>query len=373
MMHPTPEPSRHAIACLRLRLTAGIGDLLGRRILDKAGSAEHLWEMPSNQWRAIEGVGDKLISALQEASMHDLAPLLSRCAKEDIFLLAIGDRDYPPALAACDNAPLVLFGRGNPAALHAPRMLAVVGARRATSEGIAIVRRWSRYWAEQGVVIVSGMAPGIDSGAHRGALTANAASIAVLGYGLCTANNSQKRQIDALCAAGGCVISEQLPDTTARPQFFPRRNRIIAGLTPATVIIEAATRSGSLTTARHALTYDRDLFAVPGSVLSESHHGCHQLIQNGEAMLADNPQGIMRDLGWESSEQKGEEKKETAANDPNEERICALLAREAQHIDTLVEASGLTLSLLSPALLALEMRGVIERLPGNRYALTHPA
>ena len=364
----TTSATPAATACLRLQLARGVGDLVGRRLLDAAGSAEALWRMSPAEWRAIDGVGEKMVAALQEAAARDLAPLLARCAKAGIFLLGVDDDDYPPQLAACDDAPLLLFGRGNPAALTTPRMLAVVGARRASREGMAIARRWAEAWSRQGVTIVSGMAPGIDSGAHGGSLKGGAPGIAVLGYGLLTANEPQQRQIAALCDGGGCVVSEFLPTARAQAGFFPRRNRVIAGLAQATVVIEAALRSGSLITARRALGYGRELFAVPGGVLVDSHRGCHQLIQRGEALLTDSPQQVMEVLGWRQTAEEGARK--AAPSDPVEAQICRLLASEPLHIDAIAESTGLTVTQLSPALLALEMRGVIERLPGNRYLLS---
>jgi len=312
-----------------------------------------------------------MVTALTEAAQHDVASILHQCNNADIFLLAIDDDHYPPALASCDDAPLLLFGRGNPEALTQPRMLAVVGARRASSEGMVIVRRWAEAWSGQQVGIVSGMAPGIDSGAHGGSLKGETPGVAVLGYGLLTASDAQQRQITALCHHGGCVISEFLPSARAQAGFFPRRNRVIAGLAQATVVIEAALRSGSLITAHRALDYGRELFAVPGGVLVESHRGCHQLIQRGEAMLTDSPQQVMEALGWKPMLPQTSTTHTTAAN-ATEAKICQLLATETLHIDAIVEASSLTVTHLSPALLSLEMRGVIERLPGSRYALTLP-
>jgi len=353
---------------LRLQLANGVGGIIGRRLLDEAGSAEALWQMSPADWQAIEGVGNKMVAALRKAAAADLTPLLAQCAQAGIFLLGIDDDDYPPLLASCDDAPLLLFGRGNPAALASPRMLAVVGARRASREGVIIVRRWAEMWAQQQVVIVSGMAPGIDSGAHGGSLKGNSPGVAVLGYGLLTANAPQQRQIVALCDAGGCVVSEFLPTARAQAGFFPRRNRVIAGLAQATVVIEATLRSGSLITAHRALDYGRELFALPGGVLVDCHQGCHQLIQRGEARLIDAPQQVMEALEWQ--QERHPSSRQSIAANALEAQICQLLATETLHIDAIAEASGLTVTHLSPALLALEMRGVIERLPGSRYLLS---
>ncbi len=374
-MRSSHSPSDAALACLRLALTPQVGATIGRRLLDAAGDASRLWQMDAAQWRAIEGVGAKIAQALDHAASQSLAPILEACQQHGITLLGLEDDAYPPALADCCDAPLVLFVRGEPAALRHPRMLAVVGARRASREGVAIGRRWATAWSQQQVAIVSGMAQGIDSAAHGGSLKGDAPGVAVLGCGLLQANSAtQQRQIEAIYHHGGCVISEFPPQVSARAEYFPRRNRIIAGLTAATVVIEADLRSGSLITARRALEYGRQLFAVPGSVLHDGHRGCHHLIRQGEAELAESPQQVMDQLGWQAHGITPSASSTTApatADNPIEAEICRHLRREILHIDALSELCGLTVPKLSPALLALELQGVIERLPGSRYTMSH--
>ncbi|MDQ6974000.1 MAG: DNA-processing protein DprA, partial [Mariprofundaceae bacterium] len=229
-----------------------------------------------------------------------------------------------------------------------------------------IARRWSHYFSNSGIPIISGMAYGIDAAAHRGALQGNTPTIAILGCGLATLQHRQHEQVAAIMEHGGCVISEYLPTQTARPEFFPRRNRIIAGMCQGTVIIEADIRSGSLITARLANEYGREVFAVPGSVLHDGHAGCHQLIRDGAALLTDDAEQIIQHLGWQlppihSSAPTGD--------NALEHQILEALKHETLHLDALSESCGLTVPQLSPILLALELRGVIERLPGSRYTL----
>jgi len=245
-------------------------------------------------------------------------------------------------------------------------MLAVVGARRASREGQLIARRWCRYLSAQDIGIVSGMAYGIDTAAHAGALEATAPTIAVLGSGLLAAfSPEQQRQMDAI-AAQGCVISEFLPDTPPRPEHFPRRNRIIAALAGGTCIIEADIRSGSLITARQAAEYGREVFAVPGSVLGGLHAGCHQLIRDG-AVLAESAADILRHMAWK--QYRSAPGKSYVPAGEQEAAVIAALKQNIHHLDSLAEICDLTVPELSPILLALELQGVIERLPGSRYAL----
>ena len=261
----------------------------------------------------------------------------------------------------------MLFIKGDMETLAYPKLLSVVGSRKADREGRTLTRRWCRYLSRRGVGIVSGMAYGIDAAAHGGTLEGDAPTIAVLGSGLAAPfSSAQQRQIEAV-AAQGCVVSEFLPATEARPEHFPRRNRIIAALSRATLVMEADIKSGSLITARQAMDYGREVIAVPGSVLTRTHAGCHQLIRDG-AMLAESAEDILRMLGWYADSQREKSRDYKPAN-ALEERIIKALEHEIMHIDALAEHCSLTVPELSPILLALELLGVVEQLPGSRYAM----
>ncbi len=330
------------------------------------GGIEELWASSSAELKCIDGVGDKLAAILKKQSKGSAEKILSACARAGIEPLSAGDTRYPVALLQSDDAPLVLFCRGDVQALNHPRLLAIVGARKASSEGRLMTRRWSRYLSANGIGIVSGMAYGIDAAAHGGALEGDAPTIAVLGCGLSTAfSPEQIRQIDAV-AAQGCVVSEFLPETGARPENFPRRNRIIAGLASATLVMEADIRSGSLITARLAGDYGREVLAVPGSVLSGNHAGCHQLLRDG-ACLVESPDDILRSMRWQAC--SGEKRTNYEPTNDNEAKIMAALERQILHIDALAEHCDLTVSKISPILLGLELIGVVEALPGSRYTL----
>ncbi|MDX8388478.1 MAG: DNA-processing protein DprA [Ghiorsea sp.] len=180
------------------------------------------------------------------------------------------------------------------ACLKAKKVLAMVGARKASAKGKLIARRWSSFCSLQNVVVVSGMAPVIDSAAHGGSLDAKKAGIAILGYGLDAGSAQQSKQIQAM-AELGCVESEDPPQAVAQKGYFPQRNRLIAGMAQALVVVEGGLKSGSMIMARQALQYGRGIFAVPGSILNDVHAGCHQLIQDG-AVLATSGEDILCDL-----------------------------------------------------------------------------
>ncbi len=357
--------SDSALAYLRLVMARGIGPRTGRQLVSACGSIHHLWSKPDEALRQIDGVGPKLIASLKEVNRSRAESVVERCRHGNISLICLEDEGYPQQLKTCEDAPLLLFARGDIAALHGPHMLAVVGARKASRESRVIARRWSAYCSKHGVTIVSGMAYGIDAAAHGGALEGDSPTVAVLGCGLDALSGRQKLQAEAI-AARGCVVSEFLPDTIARPEHFPQRNRIIAGLSEAIVVIEAGLRSGSMITAGQALSYGREVCAVPGSVLNDAHAGCHQLIRDGAALI-DSADALLRLLGWTRQVETAYESY-TPVNS-EEGKILAALKREIMHLDSLADACGLTVTELSPSLLALEMQGVIERLPGSRYTL----
>jgi len=245
-------------------------------------------------------------------------------------------------------------------------MLAVVGTRRASREGRLLARRWCRHLSERGVAVVSGMASGIDAAAHGGALEGEAPTIAVLGCGLAADTGPmQKRQQEAI-AARGCVVSEFTPDTTPRPEHFPRRNRIIAGLAAGTLVVEAGLKSGAMITAGHAAAYGREVLAVPGPVMPGQHAGCHQLIRDG-AYLVESVGDILELMRWQQPVRKRAATYAPASDE--EARVIAELGGRILHIDSLAESCGLTVQELSPILIALELAGVVACLPGSRYAL----
>jgi len=361
--------SDKALAWLRLAMARGIGPMTGRRLAQAAGGIEKLRSLPMRELQAMDGIGPAVLSALAQNLDQDVASVIEICRQRHIGLLCPDDAAWPESLKPFDDAPLLLFFQGEPDSLCHPRMLAVVGARRASRESSLITRRWCSYLSNRQICIVSGMAYGIDAAAHGGSLEGESPTIAVLGCGLAALSEQQQRQVQAI-AAHGCVISEFLPAVTAKPEFFPRRNRIIAGLSHATLVMEADVRSGSLITARQALDYGRELFAVPGSVLGGKHAGCHLLLREG-AVLAENADDVLQYMGWMSGG-KGASAggKPYQPSNADESKLLQALAGESMHLDHLAETCGLTVPELSPIVLRLELQGIIERLPGSRYMLS---
>jgi len=354
---------------LRLSLVAGVGVVTARQLIEACGSAQAVWQQNKQDWLAIEGVGPKLAHALADAQSDNITAQIqtriAECEQANIHIICPEDTAWPLQLQACFDAPLLLYVQGELSCLQAQHILGMVGARKASAEGKMVTRRWASYLSKQGVVVVSGMAPGIDSAAHGGVLDVQSAGIAVLGYGLKAGSPQQCKQIEAM-AEYGCVLSEYPPEKTAHPSFFPQRNRIIAGLGHGLLVVEGGLKSGSLITARQALAYGRDVFAVPGSVLNDVHAGCHQLIQDG-AILASDAQMMVTYMGWHDEKVRGNTYQPASEY---EAKIIALLKVEIKHVDALAEDCSLTVPTLSTILLALELGGIVEKLPGSRYTLS---
>lgn len=316
--------------------------------------------------------------------------------KPDNRLLTYIDKDYPSLLREIAQAPPLLFIHGDAAILSEPQM-AIVGTRQPTTAGQQLAGDFAAHLAEVGVVITSGLALGIDAAAHRGALTvAGGRTVAVMATGLDRVYPSRNRDLaHTIAAQGGALVSEFPPGTTALAEHFPRRNRIISGLSLGTLVVEAALKSGSLITARLAAEQGREVFAIPGSVHNPVSKGCHSLIKQG-AKLVETAADILEELGPLAAvviEQKskttdrqaftGSAHKMTAdAADPGVEQtqksvdlgpeyqqLLDYLGTQPVAIDTLVERSGLTVESVSSMLLILELQGIVATLRGGLYTL----
>jgi len=271
-------------------------------------------------------------------------------------------------LAELHDAPIVLYVRGE---IPGGRVrVAVVGARRASAYGREVARRLAKDLAARGVEIVSGGARGIDTAAHRGALDAPGRTVAVLGCGMsCNYPAENEALFDAIARSGG-VLSEFAMDMQPLPENFPRRNRLIAALAAATVVVEARARSGSLITARHALDYGREVMAVPGPVTSEASGGCHRLIQDG-AKLVEDAEDVVEELSpmyRDTLADRPAEPAEPGAPTADEAAVLALFDDPRPvHIDRLAEAAPFGMARLNPALLGLVLAGRLDPLPGGYY------
>jgi DNA processing protein len=276
------------------------------------------------------------------------------------------DADYPPMLSAIVDPPPVLWLRGPATALAAPAV-AIVGSRAGSPYALAVAEKLAADLAQRGVTVVSGLARGVDSAAHRGALSANGLTIAVLGCGADLVYPAEHRGLAREIAVSGAVISELVPRTAPLPMFFPQRNRIISGLSRAVVVIEAGEKSGSLITARCALEQGRDVLAVPGNVLNGRNRGGHALIRDG-AKIVETADDIVEELGVGVALAGPIDGADSGSARQAADPVLASLAPgETFDLDRLAERTGLPAARLLPRLFELELQGLVRREGGGRF------
>jgi DNA processing protein len=289
------------------------------------------------------------------------AAALARARTARIAPICLTDASYPVALTPLVDAPIVLWAGGATASLHAPAV-AIVGSRAASPYGLSVAGQLAGELSAAGVVVVSGLARGIDSAAHRGALDAGGATVAVLGSGVDVIYPPEHASLARDITRSGAVVSELVPGTPPLPRFFPQRNRIISGLSRAVVVIEAGERSGSLITARTALEQGREVLAVPGNVLSGRNRGGHGLLRDG-AKIVECADDILEELGM-SSRRAGNRPGPTLPDDPI---LACLTPGEPSDLDAISERTGLSPSRLLPRLFELELQGAVVRIGGGRF------
>ena len=300
----------------------------------------------------------------------DIEAALDWAAQPGNHLLTLADADYPQSLLTSDDPPVLLYAKGNTGMLNRP-MLAVVGSRNATAQGLRDAEAFAQALGDAGLTIVSGLALGIDAAAHRGALATAAGTVAVIGTGADRLYPARNEALARAIAEQGIVVSEFPLGTPALASNFPRRNRVIAGLGLGCLVVEAAPRSGSLITARLAAEAGREVFAIPGSIHSPLSRGCHQLIRQG-AKLVESAQDILEELRWESSRAATVAPDQMAEIESGgEEQVLAFLGDAPCGLDTLSARSGLTPADLLAMLLPMELAGRVAQLPGGLYQRLH--
>ncbi len=358
-------PHETGAAWLRLTLIPGIGGETQRKLLAAFGLPDNIFSADRSSLRGV--IGPKAADAVLDtdnSALVDKAIEWASQAGQQIITLA--DDAYPKALLEIPDPPTLLYVRGRAELLAMPA-IAIVGSRNATPQGEANARNFAGALAAHGYAITSGLALGIDAAAHRGALEADGATIAVIGTGADRIYPARNQQLARDVAENGVIVSEFPLGTPASASNFPRRNRIISGLSRGILVVEAAVESGSLITARLAGEQGRDVFAIPGSIHSPQSRGCHRLIRQG-AKLVETAQDILEELGSPPLRQAN-------AGTTPAGGICAIdsvdllshLGFDPASFDTLAARSGLTPENLSVMLLQLELDGRIASLPGGRY------
>lgn len=364
-----PEVSlKHKIA---LGLIPRIGDINARKLVSFFGDVETIFREPYRNLVKIPGIGSGLAKYITDRSYLESAEKeAAYVEKNNIRTLFYLDDDYPYRLRQCDDSPVVFFFKGN-CDLNAPKMLSVVGTRNATVHGReiceSIIRDLARGHPE--IVIVSGLAYGIDITSHKAALANNILTIGVLGHGFRTIYPSIHRSVANNIILHGGLLTDFVSDALPERNNFIKRNRIIAGLSDATLIVESGISGGALITADIAGSYNRDVLAVPGRPDDQWSKGCNSLIRENKAALVENAADIEYILDWMSEKQVIPVQK-TLFSDLNEteQLIYNLLVKEGElTIDIICRTLGIPVNKLSSLLLQMEFRGLIRSYPGNLY------
>jgi DNA processing protein len=375
------KTSETSMQWLALALTPGLGPTKARRVIEFFGGVQALFRASLTE---LEAAGLRAVSAQALGtgrSMELAQDELAKAAAADARIIALDDPGYPEQLKQIYDPPLILYIRGNDAAISRPG-IAVVGTRHPTPYGSGMAERLACDLAARGLVIFSGMARGIDTAGHRGAIAAKGKTVAVWGTGIDEVYPKEnKRLVEQILALGGAVISEFAMGTFPAPQNFPIRNRIISGISLGVLVVEAAEYSGTRITARCALEQNRDVFAVPGNVTNKGSWTPNTLIKQGAKLVAtwediweELPAQVRLTLqpegGYESQAEQTASLFGEAELAPHEKKIFALLkADEATHIDDIVERlePALSSSEIFAALFELELAGKVKQLPGKNF------
>ncbi len=356
-------------AWLHCLLTPGLGAAHWLRVLQGWGEPEHALAASHAALSEVLGaaLARRLLSHDSQAgrqAVHDWLAL-----GDNRQLLRLDDRDYPVPLLHSPTPPPLLFLHGRRELLNRP-MIAVVGSRHATVQGAATAQAWAKGLGQAGFTVVSGMAAGIDAAAHAGALETPASSVAVIGTGIDRIYPASNQALARQLAGQGLIVSEFPLEAKPLAMHFPRRNRIIAGLSLGCLVVEASLKSGSLITGRLAADYGREVFAVPGSIHSTHAKGCHRLIRDGATLvecLDDILQPLAAPAGLPPASTPIAPSAPPAPVQGEDAALLAAMGFDPVDSDTLCGRLGLTADALSAMLLRLEMAGRLETLPGGRY------
>ena len=337
-----------------------------RLLLEHFPSAREIWEAPLERLRAIPGLEHLAEEFSAQRAKVNIEAELAGIARLGLKTITLADGGYPRPLRSLPNPPPVLYLLGD----YQERdelAIALVGTRRSTSYGRLVAEQLSRELSRLGLTIVSGMALGIDTAAHRGALAAGGRTVAVLGSGFARPYPQQNLRLMREIAASGAVFSEFPLQAEPDRWNFPRRNRIISGLSRGVVVIEAPEKSGALITARLALDQGREVFAVPGRIMDETSRGGHRLLKAG-AKLVETAEDIIEEFPDLRAVLAAPRAKARPELSPLEERLIESLDWEPLHLDEILETTGLSHAELAHGLLQLQLKDLIKEFPGKRYA-----
>lgn len=351
-----------------------IGDIIGKKLIAACGSVEAVFLEKKQNLLKIEHIGETLANqiikhrtaALKRA--EEEIPFIEKHGIQTIFYL---NTNYPERLKQCSDSPIMLYYKGS-IPLHSQRIVSVVGTRKATSYGIGICNQLIQDLSNSNVIIVSGLAYGIDAIAHKAAIDNKLPTLGVLAHGLDRIYPAAHKSLATKMITQGGLLTEYLKNTNPDRENFPSRNRIVAGLSDATIVIESGIRGGAIITAEIANSYNRDVFVFPGRVHDEYSLGCNYMIKHNKAALIENAEDLKFQMGWNdpTSAQKNKQMKLFVKLSEEEEIIVAFIqTNEPCSIDFICTNLTITTSKIAAALLNLELNGIVKALPGKLYKI----
>lgn len=357
---------------IALASVQSIGSIQARLLIEKYGSAEAIFRSRSSTLEKTEGIGPMRAKAIRSFSeFGKIEKELQYLERNRIRALFYTHSDYPQRLRQCYDPPILLYYRGN-ADLNSSKMIGIIGTRHFTPYGKAITEKFINELQPHNPLIVSGLAYGIDAIAHQNALNCGMPTLGVLAHGLDTVYPNSHRALAAKMVENGGVLTEFKAGVKPDKFNFPSRNRIVAGMCDAIVVMETGEKGGSIITAELADSYHRDVYAFPGRTTDERSAGCNRLIQQHKAVLIQSAQDFLSAVGWESAVTDPPKHQRTLFPplNPEEEKIVKIMAgRDYIHIDEICLSSGLNSAQTATALLQLELSGLVRSLPGKAFRL----
>lgn len=358
---------------LALTQVPNIGKVQAKILAEHFSSAEEIFKARKSSLEKIEGIGEVRANSIKQfSSFSDNEEEIKFIEQYKITPLYITDKNYPQRLLHCYDPPTVLFYRGT-ADLNASKIISIIGTRNNSDYGKMITEKILDDLAPLSPLIISGLAYGIDAIAHKYSVKHQLATVAVLAHGLDTVYPSQHKSLaKEMIAGNGGVLTEFRKETNPDRHNFPTRNRIVAGMCDATVVIETGKKGGSMITANLANNYNRDVFAVPGKTTDSKSEGCNYLIQSNKAVLITSGEDIIEQMGWQSKQKENKPKQRELFIEltEDEKTIYQLLqSKDSFHIDEINLQCALSSSAIAAALLSMELQGIVQSLPGKLYAL----
>ncbi len=357
---------------IALSLIPNIGDVHAKALINIYGDAQSVFKATKKELENLDGIGSVRASSIKSFNNFQSSEAeILFLEKYKISPVFITDKKYPQRLLNCYDSPALLYYRGI-ADLNCSKIIAVVGTRNHTEYGKTICEKFIEELAVENILVVSGLAFGIDTIAHKAAIKNNLSTVAVLAHGLDRIYPSQNKQLAKHMIEQGGLLTEFISNTNPDKQNFPKRNRIVAGISDAVIVMETGIKGGSLITAELGNSYNKDVFAIPGRVNDSKSEGCNYLIKNNKASLINSADDFLEMMNWKPAEKKAIKKQRELFIELTEDEktvVAILQNQESIQIDELYFKSGLTSSATAAALLMLEMQGIVASMPGKIYKM----